>query len=165
MRGRTSGTEGATPEGDDAPPGRNEVVLVGRVAAAAEERELPSGDLLVTFRLVVDRPPTPRAAGTRAPTVDTLDCSAWGAGVRRTARALGPGDVVEVHGALRRRFWRSGAGASSRTEVEVGAVRRLVRAAPGAARPRRRPAADREAAVPPAADGGADVPVSAASLV
>ncbi len=38
-------------------PSRNEVLLVGRVAAVAEERELPSGDLLSTFRLVVDRPP------------------------------------------------------------------------------------------------------------
>ena len=107
----------------------NEVTLVGRVSAAAEERELPSGDALVSWRLIVDRPPQRRApAGARAVVVDTVDCVAFAAPVRRTARALAPGDVVRVEGALRRRFWRSGAGASSRTEVEVAAVRRLARA-------------------------------------
>lgn len=126
--------------GQDEPervPARNEVVLVGRVAAAAEERELPSGDLLVTFRLVVDRPAPVRPGSGRGVAVDTLDCAAWGAGVRRTAKALLPGDVVEVQGALRRRFWRAGAAPASRTEVEVGALRRLARAAPPPPRVRR----------------------------
>lgn len=107
----------------------NEVRLVGRVSAPPEERELPSGDLLVTWRLVVDRPPPrrPAPAGVRVPTVDTLDCAAWAAAARRTARTLQAGDVVEVGGALRKRFWRAGAGPSSRTEVEVASLRRLVR--------------------------------------
>ncbi|MCU1693170.1 MAG: hypothetical protein JWM64_2261 [Frankiales bacterium] len=124
---------------DQAPsPSRNEVLLVGRVAAPPEERELPSGDPLATFRLVVDRPPGVRGTtGGRPVTIDTVDCSCWGAGVRRTARGLGPGDVVEVTGALRRRFWRAGATAASRTEVEVAGLRRLVRAAPPAPRARR----------------------------
>ncbi len=58
---------------------RNEVVLVGRVAAGPEERTLPSGDILLIWRLVVDRPRPGRAApeGVRVPTVDTLDCVAW----------------------------------------------------------------------------------------
>lgn len=112
----------------------NEVVLVGRVAAPADERELPSGDLLATFRLVVDRPPEPPLSAGRRVSVDTFDCAAWGAGVRRTARALGAGDVVEVHGALRRRFWRAGAVPASRCEVEVDVLRRLSRAPAGPAR-------------------------------
>lgn len=108
---------------------RNEVVLVGRVSAAAEERELPSGDVIATWRVIVDRPPArPRGAGGRAATVDTLDCVAWTAGLRRTARGLGAGDVVAVEGALRRRFWRAGAGAASRCEVEVTRVRRVAQA-------------------------------------
>lgn len=114
---------------------RNEVVLVGRVSGGAEERELPSGDLLVCWRVVVERPAPRRAvpAGVRAPTVDTLDCVAWTAAVRRTARGLADGDVVSVQGALRRRFWRAGGGATSRTEVEVEQLRRLRRrkAVPG----------------------------------
>ena len=56
----------------------NEVRLRGRVAAVPEERELPSGDRIVTARLVVARPPGP--ARQRQP-VDVLDCVAWtGAG-------------------------------------------------------------------------------------
>ncbi|HEU0103954.1 MAG TPA: single-stranded DNA-binding protein [Mycobacteriales bacterium] len=109
---------------------QNEVVLVGRVAAPAEERTLPSGDVITTWRLVVDRPRGGRAVpeGVRPSTVDTLNCVTWAAGPRRTARGLAAGDVVRVSGALRRRFWRAGAGAVSRCEVEVDAVKRLARA-------------------------------------
>ena len=114
--------------GDGGAPTRNEVVLVGRVSGGPEERELPSGDVLVVWRVVVARPPRKRApAGVRAPTVDTVDCVAWTAAVRRTARGLSDGDVVAVEGALRRRFWRAGAAASSRTEVEVERLTRVSR--------------------------------------
>ncbi len=106
----------------------NEVRLVGRVAAAAEARELPSGDVLVAFRLVVERPAEdPTRARRRAPTVDTLDCAAWQPGVRRSVVRWAEGDVVEVIGSLRRRFWRGASGAASRTEVEVRRARRLRR--------------------------------------
>jgi len=112
-----------------APPSCNEVRLVGRVSGEPEERLLPSGDSLVSWRVVVDRPAGARRApaGVRAATVDTVDCVAWPAGLRRTARALAEGDVVEVTGALRRRFWRAGPTSVSRTEVEVDRVRRLSR--------------------------------------
>jgi len=107
---------------------RNEVLLVGRVPAAPEARELPSGDVLVTWRVVVGRPPGRRPPeGVRAVTVDTLDCVAWTASARRAASALLADDVVEVTGAVRRRFWRAGAGAASRCEVEVTTVRRVSR--------------------------------------
>lgn len=109
---------------------RNEVVVVGRVSAAGQERELPSGDVLVGWRVVVDRPPPVRPApeGVRLPTSDTLWCVGWSARVRRTAAALAVGDVVEVHGSLRQRYWRAGNGLAGRTEVEVGSLRRLARA-------------------------------------
>ena len=112
-----------------ATPNCNEVRLVGRVSGEPEERLLPSGDSLVSWRVVVDRPPGARRApaGVRAATVDTVDCVAWPAGLRRTARGLAEGDVVEVTGALRRRFWRAGPTSVSRTEVEVDRVRRLSR--------------------------------------
>lgn len=110
---------------------RNEVVLVGRLAAAPEGRELPSGDRLTTWRLVVDRPPAHRRApeGVRPPTVDTLDCVAWRSSLQRASASWLPGDVIAVEGALRRRFWRGPTGASSRYEVEVAKARRVAKAA------------------------------------
>ena len=72
---------------------------MGRVAAAAQERELPSGDVVSTWRVVVDRPPPTRTDRGRPVLVDTLDCAAWAAGVRRRCARLEPGDVVEVQGA------------------------------------------------------------------
>jgi single-strand DNA-binding protein len=108
-------------------PHENEVRLVGRLAAEPVSRELPSGDLLVTFRLVVARRAaarTPGAAAARSPSVDTIDCTAWRKDVQRTLRRAAAGDVLEVEGALRRRFWRGAGGPASRSEVEVGRVRR-----------------------------------------
>jgi single-strand DNA-binding protein len=123
------------PEAEVVP--RNEVLLVGRVSAAPQERTLPSGDVLVSWRVVVQRPltgrptpaPAPTSASGRVTTVDAFDCVAWGAGVRRTVGSWAVGDVVQVEGALRRRFWRSPGGATSRHEVEVRAARRVQRAA------------------------------------
>jgi single-strand DNA-binding protein len=97
----------------------NEVLLTGRVSGPPEERELPSGDLVVLLRLVVRRAPVRgRPGGSRA-SVDTIDLSCWTRPLQRKALRLGAGDVVTVHGALRRRFWRSPGGPSSRYEVEV----------------------------------------------
>jgi len=121
--------ETVTPGPGDA-RARNEVWLVGRLAAPAEERLLPSGSVLVTFRVIVGRPPPLKPTPARTPTVDTIDCVAGSATVRRTVLGWLAGDVVEVSGALRRRFWRAGTGAASRTEVEVAKARRLARAAP-----------------------------------
>lgn len=106
----------------------NEVHLVGRLAAEAVRRELPSGDVLMQFRVVVDRGPALRAAGRRTPTVDTLECAAWRKDVQRSLGSYAAGDVVEVTGALRRRFWRSPGGPASRSEVEATRLRRLQRA-------------------------------------
>ena len=107
---------------------RNEVLLVGRLAAAPEERALPSGDVITTFRLVVDRTGPRRPTSGRAVTIDSLDCVGWTAATRRSAATLAAGDVLEVKGALRRRFWRARTGPASRYEVEVERVKRLAKA-------------------------------------
>lgn len=104
----------------------NQVRLRGRVSAAPEDRELPSGDRVVTARLVVARPPGP--ARQRQP-VDVLDCVAWTPRAQRLMTGWQPGSVVEVEGAIRRRFRRGPAGLTSRVEIEVVSARR-VRAAP-----------------------------------
>lgn len=90
----------------------NEVRLVGRVTGVPVSRELPSGDLVVTLRVTVDRPARGRdkkATSTRRQ-VDAVDLACW------TARMRGA--------ALRRRFYRAGAAPVSRYEVEVEQLRR-----------------------------------------
>ena len=84
----------------------NEVRLVGRLSQAPEERVLPSGDTVWTFRVVVTRPPG--RSRSRQP-VDALECAAWTARARRSVAAWSGDDVVEVVGSLHRRFYRSGA--------------------------------------------------------
>jgi single-strand DNA-binding protein len=120
-------TGGQAPGG---PPGANEVHLVGRVSAEPVEQQLPSGDRLVTLRLVVPRGRgRPRgasaASGQGGPTVDTIDVACWSARTRTSAMRLAAGEQVEVGGALRRRFFRAGGSAVSRYEVEATSVRRL----------------------------------------
>lgn len=113
------------------PTHSNEVRLVGRLAAAPTESILPSGDVVVSWRLVVDRGTRarrgPSGEGARR-LVDTLDCAAWTSSVRRRVAAWQAGDVVAVDGVLRRRFWRGATGPVSRYEVEAAAVKRLTRA-------------------------------------
>ena len=106
----------------------NEVRLVGRVSQAPEERILPSGDVLWTFRVVVPRVPT--RTGSRQ-TVDALECAVWGGRVRRSVATWAEGDLVEVSGSLRRRFFRAGGAAASRVEVEVSAGKLIRRAGRG----------------------------------
>lgn len=114
---------GASAQRDEVEP-VNEVVLVGRVTTEPTSKEMPSGDVLVTFRLVVDRPEKDRGPSGRV-TVDTIDCVAVSAANRRTALRFQRDDVVSVEGALRRRFWRAGAGATSRVEVLVQRLKRV----------------------------------------
>lgn len=105
----------------------NEVRLVGRISQAPERRELPSGDEVWTFRVVVPRGPSERSRQS----VDALECAAWSARARRSVRAWSAGDVVQVTGALRRRFFRAGGAAASRVEVEMTAGRVIRRAGSG----------------------------------
>jgi single-strand DNA-binding protein len=102
---------------------RNEVTLVGRLAGEAQERPMPSGAMLCSFRLVVRRD-----SALRGPSIDTLDCVAWLTAVRQSVLSWSAGDLVEVRGAVRRRFWRGVSGPVSRCEIEVGIARRLSRA-------------------------------------
>jgi single-strand DNA-binding protein len=118
------------------PATTNEVVLVGRVSAAPERRELPSGDQLVTLRVVVDRPVqkvaarAPRKGATGDPpkrAVDVVDVACWSKRTQRSAGGLEPDDGVRVEGALRRRFFAAGGGRASRYEVEATRIVRVSR--------------------------------------
>ncbi|PYG02285.1 single-strand DNA-binding protein [Georgenia satyanarayanai] len=101
--------------------GHNAVSLVGRVSGEVVERELPSGDRLTTFRLVV-----PRSDGDEGRArVDTIDVACWSGRTRRVAGRVGEGTVVAVEGALRRRFFATGGARGSRYEVKAQRLRRL----------------------------------------
>lgn len=112
-----------TPE---APVATNEVTLAGRVTAAPDERALPSGDVIVTFRVSVPRRDTPMSRGSKQ-TTDWVDCVALGGRSRRSVGGWQVGDHVTVTGALRRRFYRTPGGAATRLEVEVLSARRVAR--------------------------------------
>lgn len=127
VRRARPGSDGTDAGGSADTSAVNEVRLRGRLGAPPEERVLPSGDAVVSFRVVVDRPARPSASGSAA-RVDTLDCSAFRADVRRRCLAWRAGDVVEVGGSLRRRFFRTGGGPASRYDVEVLTASRVARA-------------------------------------
>jgi single-strand DNA-binding protein len=105
----------------------NHVQLRGKVSTPPEERALPSGTSIVTWRLSVPREPSPMTEGSRQ-TADWVDCSAWGRKPRRTVSGWRAGDQVELEGALRRRFYRGASGTATRLEIEVLSGRVLRRA-------------------------------------
>ena len=102
----------------------NSVLLVGRVSSESEEINLPSGETLIRFRIVIPREITSRQAPSRA-TVDTIDCVTFKPVVQKKVRTLQVGTIVELEGQIRRRFWKAGAGVASRVEVEVVTIKRM----------------------------------------
>lgn len=102
---------------------RNDVVLRGRLSAPVEQRPLPSGDTLLLFKLVVRRD-APRPRG---PKSDVLTCVSTVKGLLTRAQAWEPGDVIEVDGALQRRFWRTPTGTAVAYEVSVRKARKAGR--------------------------------------
>jgi single-strand DNA-binding protein len=102
---------------------RNDVVLRGRLSAPPELRSLPSGDTLLVFKLVIRRE-TPRPRG---PKSDVITCVSLLPAVRRYATAWTTDDVVEVEGALQRRFWRTATGTAVAYEVNCRRGRKVGR--------------------------------------
>lgn len=98
----------------------NTVTLVGRLSVAPSALTLPSGDELVSFRLVVPRSAAARRRSKQ--TVDTFECSVWPAKLRRRVLKLEPGSTVRVSGELRRRFSRSGGAPASWVCIDVALV-------------------------------------------
>ena len=106
---------------------QNEVYLVGRLSGEPLERQLPSGDVLLSWRVVVERGSGDR--GSSKVMHDTLPCFSVRAGIRRSVGSWSAGDIVEVEGVLRRSFWRvPGGSQASKCEVEARSVKRLQRA-------------------------------------
>jgi single-strand DNA-binding protein len=89
----------------------NLAVALGRLSRPPQQRELPSGDRLVSFEVTVRQEPGP------AETVPVV----WPDAPAR-AVDLDVGDEVVVVGRVRRRFFRAGGATQSRTEVVAEAV-------------------------------------------
>ena len=95
----------------------NVVVLAGTVAADPVERTMPSGDEVTELRLSV-----PEAGKRLLP----LPVAIWHKDVsKRSLKPIVKGDDVLVYGQLVRRFYRSGAGARSLTEVVAAGIKKL----------------------------------------
>jgi single-strand DNA-binding protein len=95
----------------------NDLLLRGRVSAPATVKELPSGDKVVEFRLIISR--LDREG------VDTLDIAAWSGKSRKTALSLKSDEWIEVSGSVHRRFWQSPSGLASRWQIEATEIARL----------------------------------------
>jgi len=93
------------------------VNLVGRISESAKEKTLPSGDVLVEFRLIIERDDREG--------VDTLDIATWPAQLKKRALKLEEDQWVGVKGVLRRRFWKTPTGVASRWQVEAREITRL----------------------------------------
>jgi single-strand DNA-binding protein len=95
----------------------NVVVLAGTIAADPVERRVPLGEECTEIRLSVPE---------RSRRLLPLPVVAWHAEVgRKPLKGLRQGDEVLVYGRLVRRFYRSGAGARSLTEVVASGLKRL----------------------------------------
>lgn len=84
---------------DENPDGHfpdNAVRLRGRVSGTPETRTLPSGDELVSLRIVVPRSPAARKRSKVG--IDTIELTAWSSALRRKAARLTEGDVIEITG-------------------------------------------------------------------
>jgi len=101
----------------------NSVTLTGHVSAAPEQRQLASGDILVSFRLIVPRSKVARSRTRQS--VDTIECTVWTARLRRIVGRLSPGDEVRVAGQLRRTFRRGAAGVRSWVTVDIDQLERV----------------------------------------
>jgi single-strand DNA-binding protein len=95
----------------------NDVLLRGRVSQKAVEKQLPSGDKVVEFLLIVTRD--------KQPGVDTMDIGSWSSKSRRTALSLAPHEWIEISGSIHRRFWSGPGGLASRWQVEAVEISRI----------------------------------------
>ncbi|WP_158566803.1 single-stranded DNA-binding protein [Actinomadura craniellae] len=97
-------------------PHVNQVTLIGRLAGEPSWKALPGGGEVVTWRMIIDRP----VAGAGRRVVDTIPCASFDERVGGFADTWRAGDLIEVRGVLRRRFWTGPGGVrASRIEVHV----------------------------------------------
>ncbi|MCO6007964.1 single-stranded DNA-binding protein [Actinoallomurus purpureus] len=99
----------------------NEIVLIGRLSGVPEWKALPGGGQVAVWRLIVEH----QDARSPQDAIDTIRCITYDPSLQPGVRDWRHGDVIEVRGALRHRFWRGPAGPRGLYEVEATvAIRR-----------------------------------------
>jgi single-stranded DNA-binding protein len=104
----------------------NEIVLIGRLSGEPEWRALPDEREVAVWRLIVEH----RGARSPQDAIDTIRCVSYDPVVQAGVRGWSHGDVIEVRGALRHRFWRAPTGPRGLYEVEAGTVTLRLHAVP-----------------------------------
>lgn len=96
----------------------NEIVLVGRLSGEPEWRTLSQNRRVAVWRVIVEH------QGARSPQdgIDTIRCVAYEPAVHEGMRDWRHGDLIEVRGALRHRFWRAADGPRGLYEVEAASA-------------------------------------------
>ncbi len=100
----------------------NEIVLVGRLSGEPEWRMLSGDEQVAVWRLIVEH------RGARSPQdgIDTIRCVTYDPTIQAGVHTWSHGDLIEVRGSLRHRFWKSPTGPRGLYEVEAAsAVLRL----------------------------------------
>ncbi|WP_433188346.1 single-stranded DNA-binding protein [Actinoallomurus sp. CA-150999] len=103
----------------------NEIVLVGRLSGAPEWKALPEGREVAVWRLIVEH----QNARSPQDAIDTIRCVTYDSAVQEGIRGWRHGDLIEVRGSLRHRFWRAPNGPRGLYEVEAAIAVRHDRAA------------------------------------
>lgn len=115
---------------------RNAIAVVGDLVSPVEPRIRPDGQEVLSFRVSVRVPAVDQGnVGTTVdrrdsgPTSrrDVLDCVVTTPALRRRLEQYQPGDVIEIDGALRHRFWNASGRVQSRYEIDVLRLKRLAR--------------------------------------
>jgi single-strand DNA-binding protein len=99
----------------------NNVSITGRLGSNVTVRNLPSGDEVTSFTVIVERPEKERVGSTK---VDSIPCQTFRVSVASKVLGLDSGTLVTAQGVLRRRFWKVASGLGSAMEVEVRSLKR-----------------------------------------
>lgn len=96
----------------------NEIVLVGRLSGEPEWRALPNDRQVTVWRLIVEH----RDARSPQDRIDTIRCVTYDPVIQTDVRTWSHGDIIEVRGSLRHRFWRGPTGPRGVYEVEAASA-------------------------------------------
>ena len=80
----------------------NKAILIGRLVAGPELRQIPNGTSVCTFRIAVDRAYSPKGGEKQA---DFIDIVAWRQQAEFVSRYFGKGKLILVEGSIQVRSY------------------------------------------------------------